>query len=130
MDSKNLILSEITPQTAEHNKILNDLSLSVLFKKLPSTTIKEYLTQVIIEVPYKGKNHRDIKTKVENGILYIYEELPHFKDGFIKAIDNLIHPHFSRSFKLPPNINVDAIKSYLEDGVLYLVLPKTEMTTY
>lgn len=35
---------------------------------------------------------------------------------------------FSRSFTLPENINSDEIKAKYEDGILYIDIPKTEIT--
>jgi len=85
-----------------------------------------YLT---VEVP--GMSKKDIDIKVENNIITLSGEK---KDKKVKKENSYTHlkeisyGKFSRSFKLPGNVDVDKISAKWNEGVLSVEIPKPEVS--
>ncbi|NOZ02716.1 MAG: Hsp20/alpha crystallin family protein [Deltaproteobacteria bacterium] len=84
--------------------------------------------RVVLEVP--GVNAGDVKVNVEGSTLTITGEKKHaFDEKKEKALRvERFYGSFSRSFSLPPHVNVEKIEAKYGDGVLTLHLPKKPET--
>ena len=75
-----------------------------------------------------GMNKDDIKIVVKHDILTISgkRELPEKPENVHWLRHERFHGDFSRSFKLPYDIQVDNVKAEFKDGILSVNLPKKE----
>ena len=80
-------------------------------------TDKDY--QLEISVP--GFTKEEIKIEIDNDILTISSEV---KDETI-----FCKKSFEKQYSIPNDVNQDEISAKVENGILYLVLPKKEETT-
>jgi len=83
-------------------------------------TEKDY--QVIMEVP--GSARDDIKIWQENGILTITGEKKISETNRVWA--ERTGGEFSRTFQLPADVEIGKIEASYQDGVLNVVIPKSE----
>lgn len=100
------------------NLLIQNQQLPVEIKE----TEKDY--QVIMEVP--GSARDDIKIWQENGILTITGEkkLPETNRLWAERVGG----QFTRTFQLPADVEIGKIEASYQDGVLNVVIPKTEKT--
>ena len=77
-----------------------------------------------------GLERKDFKVEVENGILFIRSEKKEEKKEETKNFTRreFSYNSFSRSFTLPENCITDNIMAHYENGILFITLPKKEMT--
>jgi HSP20 family protein len=89
-----------------------------------SETDKEYLIRA--ELPAVKKE--DVKVTVEGGMLTIAGERKQHKEEKSEKYHQVesFYGIFTRSFALPDNVNIDAIRCDDKDGMLTVHLPKTE----
>jgi len=85
-------------------------------------TEKDY--RVIMEVPGSAKD--DIKIWQENGILTITGEkkIPEINRVWAERVGG----QFTRTFQLPADVEIGKIEASYQDGVLSVVIPKSEKT--
>jgi HSP20 family protein len=94
---------------------------------LPTADIYETndALKVVLEMPGVHKNSVDIR--VEDGVLKIEGQLDFSKyQGLQPLYTEYNVGHYSRSFRLSSKIDQNKIAAELNDGVLFLVLPKVE----
>jgi HSP20 family protein len=94
---------------------------------LPTADIYETndALKVVLEMPGVDKNSVDIR--VEDGVLKIEGQLDFSKyQGLQPLYTEYNVGHYSRSFRLSSKIDQNKIAAELNDGVLFLVLPKVE----
>ena len=85
---------------------------------------KDSLT-VVLEMPGVAKDSVDIR--VEDGVLNVDGRLDFSKYEAMQPLYTEYNiGHYSRSFRLPSQIDQSKIAADLKDGVLSLVLPKAE----
>lgn len=79
---------------------------------------------ITMELP--GVNEADIDITVENGVLSVRGEKKseHEEKGDTWFFSERQYGAFSRSFRLPPDADQDAISADIKDGVLTLAVPK------
>ncbi len=99
------------------------LTFMIQNQKLPidiKETTKDY--QVIVEIP--GSARDDIKIWQENGFLTITAEkkLPETKRLWAERVSG----QFSWTFQLPSDAEVGKIEASYQDGVLNVIIPKSE----
>jgi HSP20 family protein len=94
---------------------------------LPTTDIcetEDSLT-VVMEMPGVDKDNVDIS--VEDGTLKVYGRIDFANyEGMQPVYTEYNVGHYARSFRLSSKIDQSKISAKMEDGVLSLVLPKTE----
>jgi len=95
---------------------------------IPAVNVKETDSAYEVQVAAPGYEKGDIKVKVENGFLKINSEDKQEKEEVEELYTKreFSYKAFSRSFRLPDDINDDNIKATYEKGILSLILPKTE----
>lgn len=95
---------------------------------VPAADVKETDSTIFVYVDLPGLGKDDIDVSLESGVLTIHGERS-FGEG-----DSKDHYHrlerfygkFTRSFRLPRNVEADKVHATFADGVLTLELPKTE----
>ncbi len=96
----------------------------------PATNIKEESDKYVLELATPGFTKEDIKIELkDNGIQISSEkksESEESKDNYTRK--EFSYQSFNRYFKLPDNVNAEAIEAKCENGVLTLTLPKKEVS--
>lgn len=84
-----------------------------------------------IEVVAPGFNKDDIEVSVHQGILTVKadKKVKHSKQEKEYILHEYNHQMLERSFKLPDNVNADAISARYENGILHLRLPYKQVTS-
>jgi len=98
------------------------------FEWSPSADISETDKEYLIRAELPAVKKEDVKVTVDGGMITIEGERKQEKvekDEKYHQIETF-YGSFSRSFALPDDVNVDAIRCEDKDGVLTVHLPKTE----
>ena len=94
----------------------------------PSVDLYETDEALILEADLPGVKAEDVKVEVENSDLILQGrrslEQSH-SDGHFHTMERS-SGHFVRRLHLPETVNRDAIQAEFHDGVLRVILPKTE----
>lgn len=97
---------------------------------LPAVNIKETNDQFTVEVAAPGMRKEDFKIELDNNLLTITSERKdeHVeKEGEKYSKREFSYQSFQRSFTLPQGlVKEDKIEAKYKDGVLHLLIPKTE----
>jgi HSP20 family protein len=90
--------------------------------------IDENSDTYLVTTDLPGVNPEDIDVRFENGVLTINAEVNERAedDGSKSLVRERRWGRFSRSIRLPQNINVEDVDASYENGVLTLSLPKSE----
>lgn len=95
---------------------------------LPSVDVQENESQITLRAELPGLAEEDVELTVDKGRLTIQGEKRLEKedtDGDYRRIESS-YGSFYRSFPLPDSIDQDKIEAHFGNGVLNVVLPKTE----
>ena len=94
---------------------------------LPPVDISETETEYRIDVEIPAVARDDVAVSVKDGVLTVTGERKVEKDtdGKRHRVERQ-YGRFSRSFRLPENVDEDHIAASSRDGVLYLVVSKKE----
>jgi HSP20 family protein len=95
---------------------------------IPAVNITENNGQYNVSVAAPGMKKEDFKIDLEGDLLTISAEKEETKEDKDKQYNRREYNYssFSRSFTLPEEVKRDKIEAKYEDGVLKLVLPKSE----
>lgn len=95
---------------------------------VPAVNITEVNGQYNIAVAAPGMKKEDFKINIEGDMLTISAEMEEKKEEKDKQYNRREYNYssFSRSFTLPEDVKRDKIEAKYEDGVLNLLLPKSE----
>lgn len=97
---------------------------------IPACDIEEYDDHYLMTVEVAGVKKDDIKMEiVENQIFILGERKPDTR----KKTENQIHSErqygkFHRAFTLPAGINSATVEANFQDGLLQVIIPKSEST--
>ncbi|MDH5544559.1 MAG: Hsp20/alpha crystallin family protein [Gammaproteobacteria bacterium] len=109
-----------TPLTAAGNQISGG-------DWAPAVDIKEEKERYVIHADIPGVDPKDIEVHMENGVLTVKgqreSEKKEDREGY-KRVER-IKGSFYRSFSLPESVDTDAISAKSLNGVLELVIPKS-----
>ncbi len=92
----------------------------------PTSNITENDKEYLLRAELPGVGKEDVKVTIENGTLTLSGERnmeKEAKDEKVHRIESF-HGTFSRSFRLPADIDEKQIKAESKDGVLTVHLPK------
>ncbi len=94
----------------------------------PSVDVTEDKDSVVVKAEMPGLNKDDIKISVQDSILTLKGEKKQEKEEKETDYHRIERSYgsFCRSFQLPTTVRADKIKANYEDGVLSIILPKTE----
>jgi HSP20 family protein len=93
----------------------------------PSADISETDKQSLIRAELPAVKKEDVKVTVDRGMLTFEGERKQQKEEKTEKFHRVesVYGNFTRSFSLPEDINVEAIRCEDKDGVLTVHLPKT-----
>jgi HSP20 family protein len=94
----------------------------------PTANVTETEKEFLIKAELPEVKREDVKVTLENGVVTISGERRREKEDKTENEIRIesFYGMFSRSFQLPDNVDVNAIRAESKDGVLRLHLPKTE----
>jgi HSP20 family protein len=94
---------------------------------LPPVDISETETEYLIDVEIPAVARDDVAVSVKDGVLTVTGERKFEKetDGKRHRVERQ-YGRFSRSFRLPENVDEEHISASSKEGVLYLVVSKRE----
>lgn len=97
----------------------------------PETTVKEYEDRFELSLDVPGVPKSAIDIEVGPGVVKISGERSKISgsdDGKVR-LEEQRFGSFTRSFKVPEDVDSEKIEATYESGVLNLILPKTEKVT-
>lgn len=105
-----------------------DLSFSSI-QNMPAVNVKETDSGFEIEAALPGMKKEDIRVRIDNGILQINAEQKSEReskeDNYTRK--EFSYQSFSRSFRLPENVDQDQVEAGYSDGILRLSLLKKSL---
>jgi HSP20 family protein len=94
---------------------------------LPQTDIFETAQALTLILEMPGVDRDSVEVKAENDVLSIEGRVDFSKYNGLQALYTEYNVgHYARSFRLSSKIEQEAISAELKDGVMTLVLPKSE----
>jgi len=95
---------------------------------MPSLDVSETKDNIVVKVEVPGMDGKDIDISFANGVLTIKGERKQEKEEKDENYHRVERSYgaFSRSTRLPKDIQGDKIKASCKDGVLKITLPKSE----
>jgi HSP20 family protein len=93
----------------------------------PSADISETDKEYLIRAELPAVKKEDVKVTVDRGMITIEGERKQQKEEKTEKFHRVesLYGNFTRSFSLPEDINVEAIRCEEKDGVLTVHIPKT-----
>ncbi len=93
----------------------------------PRADIYELEDQIVVVADVPGASEKSIEVMIEKNVLTLNAYVdPVIPDGYALAFAEYEIGDYSRSFKLPDEIDRDGIEATVRDGVLCLYLPKAK----
>jgi HSP20 family protein len=94
----------------------------------PRVDIAETDKEFSIKAEIPDVKKEDVKVSVDNGVLTIKGERKQEKEEKNKKFHRVerFYGSFTRSFTLPDNVDENKIEASFKDGMLNLIVPKTE----
>ena len=95
---------------------------------VPAVDIKEDNISFVLSADIPGLNKSDIDLLVDNNVLTISgsRDYNNANDNSEYHYQERTHGSFHRSFKLPISVDEESISATFRNGILTVVLPKTE----
>jgi HSP20 family protein len=95
---------------------------------IPSVDLAQTDDEYIVTADLPGMSKKDIDLTVENNILTLSGERSFERKEDGPRFDRIERAYgkFSRTFHLPTNVDVNAVKATFEEGVLTVTIPKAE----
>ena len=99
-----------------------------LFSQVPAMNVRENENEFLLELAAPGLKKNDFKVRIENDALSINVEKEEKREENEPDYSRREYSYnsFQRFFSLPGTVNAEKIEAKYEDGILKLVLPKTE----
>jgi len=94
----------------------------------PAADVRETEASIFVYVDLPGLKKDDISVALEAGVLTIHGERPFAGADAKDQVHRLerFYGKFSRTFRMPRNVEAGKVHATFADGVLTLELPKTE----
>lgn len=93
---------------------------------VPLADVYEDEAEYRIDIELPSVKPEDVEVSVDKGVLSITGELKPASEGANRLRGERRYGRFARSFRLPENVAEDSVSARARDGVLSLVLAKTE----
>ncbi len=120
------------PELTMFDRLFDSLNVPDTFKDdsawLPSIDVSETKEAIIIRAEVPGISKDDIDVTVADGTLTLKGEKKHEheeKEENFHLVESS-HGSFSRTFRLPDEIDTENVNAVYTDGVLKITVPKTE----
>ncbi|TGC10969.1 Hsp20/alpha crystallin family protein [Methanolobus halotolerans] len=95
----------------------------------PLVDVKEEDNDIVVKTDLPGVNKDDVDINIKGDRIWItantHRESEEEKEGY--SMKERSFKRFARSFSLPANVTEEGAKAKLEDGVLTVTLPKSEL---
>ncbi len=95
----------------------------------PAVDLSETESDITVRAELPGMSHEDIELNVQDNTLTLKGEkkleTTEDKENFHRIERS--YGSFTRSFTLPCDVNLEAIKATFKDGILVITLPKSEV---
>ncbi len=98
-------------------------------KMVPRINILEENGSVIVEASLPGFNEEQIQLEIKDGYLVLSGEDSKGEEGKEDGTyfrRELVRSSFSRTIELPDGVDLEKAEAKLKDGILRVILPKTE----
>ena len=94
----------------------------------PAADVVEHENEYILSIDLPGFEKNDFNLKIDDGVLTLTGERKPEEPGNEKYYRYVERPHgrFTRSFRLPDNVDAEKINATFHDGVLELHIIKKE----
>lgn len=94
----------------------------------PAADVRETEEAVTVDLELAGLKKEDIEVSLEDGVLKVSGERTFERDAEKESYQRVerFYGKFSRAFRLPRNVDGTKVKASFTDGVLSLVLPKSD----
>ena len=98
------------------------------FDWAPSADISETEREYVIRAELPAVKKEDVQVTVDGGMITVKGERKQHKEDKSEKFHRVesFYGSFERSFSLPENVNVDAIRCDSKDGILSVHIPKTQ----
>ena len=94
---------------------------------VPTTDIYETADNLMVVMEMPGVKRENIEITVEDGVLKVYGRLDFSNYAGLQPIYTEYNVgHYARNFQLSSKIDQGKISAKIENGVLYLTLPKSQ----
>ena len=95
----------------------------------PRMEVEESENEFLLNVEVPGMSKKDVDISVKENVITISGEKKsqERKKESAYYLNEIHYGRFSRSFRLPGNVDVDKIKGTWNEGVLTVQIPKTEL---
>lgn len=123
-----------TPSRDLFDRFFNDWDLPSLFSSenelIPAFDIAENDKEFLVTAELPGIDAKDVEITISDGILSVKGEKKHEKEDKGEDYHRVERRFgsFNRSFRIPGKVESDKIDASYKDGVLKVLLPKTEGT--
>ncbi len=126
------IFSELSTMQQEMNRFFDEFfgerrSGLIQGNWLPAVDMSENETEVVVRAELPGMNHDDIELNFQDNVLTLKGEKTKKsteKENYHR--EECCYGSFSRSFTLPARVDQEKIRANFKDGILEIVLPKSE----
>jgi len=94
----------------------------------PRTDIIEDKNEIIISSEMPGVDEKGANISFENNVITLSGEmiLPEQPEEYKEVREEIVKGRYERSFSILSDIKVDSISAKIKDGVLKVILPKSE----
>ena len=94
----------------------------------PLTDVSEHEDKFMLSFDLPGVDKKDVKISYKNGTLSVSGERKESKEDKNSKFHRIerVHGKFYREFTLPVDIQEEKIEANFKDGILNIVLPKSE----
>ncbi len=120
------------PEWDFFDRFFEDLGLPRLFSEetmlTPALDVSETEKELIVKAEVPGMDKKDININLSDGLLTIKGEKKQEKEEKNENYHSVERRYgkFSRTMRLPRDIEVDKVDATYKDGVLKITLPKSE----
>jgi len=94
----------------------------------PRVDVHETDDALVLQAELPGVEKKDVSVEVKDGVLTLTGERRYEKDVKEEHVHRIerAYGHFTRSFNLPRNVNMEKVDASMKDGVLEVRLAKLE----
>lgn len=112
------------------DSFFNDCSSECTVDWSPRMEVEENENSYLLTVEVPGMSKKDIDLKVEDNVITLSGEKKdkERKENSFSHLKEIRYGKFSRSFKLPGNVDIDKISAKWNEGILTVEIPRTEVS--
>jgi len=110
------------------NAILNQQAYVSANQNFPMMNVYDSSENITVYAELPGVSKEEVSVKYENGILTLNgkRKAKDFTDETVVLRKERADGTFEKSLKIPMKINAAEVKANLKDGILKIILPKSE----